>query len=64
MIARADKGNSLVILTTTQYDTKIQDFIQNNSFQITKRDPTNNFQSQVRKSINSKTLIPHDTKWR
>jgi hypothetical protein len=57
--------NSLVILPTTQYDTKIQDFIQNNSFQITKKDPTNNFQSQIRKSINnSKTLIPHDTKWR
>jgi hypothetical protein len=26
MIARADKGNSLLILPTTQYDTKIQDY--------------------------------------
>jgi len=36
MITRADKGNSLVILPTKQYDTKIQDFIQTNHFQTTK----------------------------
>jgi hypothetical protein len=64
MIARADKGNSIVILPTTQYD-KDSRLHSNNSFQITKKDPTNNFQSQVRKSINNnKTLIPQDTKWR
>jgi hypothetical protein len=65
MIAQADKGNSLVILPIQQYDSKIQDFIQANNFQDTTKDPTKNFQSQIRKAIsNSKTLIPRETKWK
>ena len=61
----ADKGISLVILPTIQYDSKISDFIRTNKFLVTARYPTNTFQSQVRKVINSsKTLIPPDTKWK
>ena len=64
-IARADKGNSLVILPIKQYDAKIQDFIKANKFQHTTKDPTKHFQTQIRNSINnSKTLIPHDSKWK
>jgi len=65
MIAQADKGNSLVILPVKQYDAKIQDFIKVNMFQHTTKDPTKHFQTQIRNSINnSKTLIPHDSKWK
>jgi hypothetical protein len=65
MIAHADKGNSLVILPTQQYESKIQDFIKANNFQTKTRDPTKNFQSHIRKTINnSKTLIPPETKWK
>jgi len=65
MIARADKSNSLVILDTEQYDTKVQNFIHSNKFETAPRDPTKNFQTQVRNTINnSKTLIPQDTRWK
>jgi hypothetical protein len=64
MIARTDKGNSLVILPIKQYDAKILDFINANKFQNTTKDPTRHFQTQVRNCINSKTLIPHDSKWK
>ena len=65
MIARADKGNSLVILPIRQYNTKIQNFIQANKFHTATKHPTKHFQSQVRNCINnSNTLIPQDTKWR
>jgi len=59
MITRADRGNSPVILPKIQYESKISDFIRTNKFLVTARDPTNTFQSKVRKVINSsKTLIP------
>jgi len=64
MITRADKGNSLVIIPTALYESKTDDFIQGNSFQISKANPTKSFQSQVRRVINNgKTLIPPDSKW-
>ena len=65
MITRADKGNSFVILSTSQYETKIEEFIQTNHFQTSVRDPTKSYQSQVRKVLNSsKTLIPPESKWK
>jgi len=65
MITRADKGNSLVILPTVHYETKIEQFIQSNSFLTSKTNPTKSFQTQVGKVINiSKALIPSDTKWK
>jgi len=51
VIARADKGNSIVILPKTQYQSKIQDFLHANNFHTTKTDPTKTFQTQVRKTI-------------
>ena len=65
MITRADKGNTLVVLPESQYETKIDEFIQAGNFQTTKNDPTKSFQTQVKKVINnSKTLIPPDSKWK
>jgi hypothetical protein len=63
MIARADKGNSIVVLPTAQYETKVEDFIQTNHFQTATKDPTKSFQTLVRKVVNnSNTLIPPDSK--
>jgi len=65
MITCADKGNSIVILPTLQYETKIQNFILNNNFRTATADPTNTFQTQIRQTIrDSKTLIPKDTRWK
>ena len=63
-IMSADKGNSLVIRPTQQYNTKVQAFI-NNNFQMSTPNPTKTFQNQIRKTTNcSTTLIPQDTKWK
>ena len=65
MITRADKGNTLVVLPESQYETKIEKFIQANNFQTTKNDPTKSFQTQVRNIVNNSiTLIPPDSKWK
>ena len=65
MITRADKGNSIVILPTQQYETKIQNFIHNNNFHTATTDPTNTFQNQIRQTIKESTsLIPKDSRWK
>jgi hypothetical protein len=65
MITCADKGSSLVILPTSQYETKIEEFTQMNHFETSANDHTKTYQSQVRKVLNnSKTLIPLDSKWK
>jgi len=65
MITRADKGKSLVILPTAHYENKIEQFIQSNNFLTSKTNPTEFFQTQVRKVINnSKALIPSEEKWK
>ena len=65
MIAREDKGNSIVILPTQQYESTIQDFLHGNNFITTTRDPTNTFQTEIKNTIKqSKTLSPSDSKWK
>jgi len=65
MITRADKGNSLVILPTEQYENKVEQFIQSNNFLTSKSNPTESFQTQVRKVVNNnKALILPDEKWK
>jgi hypothetical protein len=64
-ITRADKGNSLVILPTPQYESKIVKFLSDNSFRTIAPDPSNSFQTQVRNTVNqSMTLIPKDRRWK
>jgi len=61
----ADKGNSMVILHTHQYETKLQDFLRNNDFHTITTDPTPTFQTQIRAAIRqSLTLIPKEKKWK
>jgi len=65
MVTRADKGNTIVILPTYQYDTRLQDFIQNNDFHTKTTDPTKTFQTLIRTTIKqSPTLIAKDYRWK
>jgi hypothetical protein len=48
MVTQADKGNSIVILPTPQYESKSDKFLTDNNFRTTTTDPTNSFQTQVR----------------
>jgi hypothetical protein len=65
MITRADKRNSIVILPIQEYETKIRNFLNENNFQTFTANSTKTFQNQIRKTItHSKTLIPHDSKWK
>jgi len=61
MITRADKGNTVVILPTHQYETKLQDFIQNNNFHAKTTDSTKTFQTQVRTTIKQSPTPPKTT---
>jgi hypothetical protein len=64
-ITLADKGNSLVILPTQQYNPKIQNFIDSNDFPTSPTNPTQHFQKQIRNTINcNPSLIPKDHRWR
>jgi len=48
-----------------QYQLKIHNFITNNSFQITKTNPTKTYQNQIRKTINNSTqLIKLEHRWK
>jgi len=40
MIAKADKGNSVIILKITNSDNKITDFINSSDFTLLNADPT------------------------
>jgi len=65
LITHADKSNSIVILPTHQYETKLQDFIHNNDFHTRTIDSTPTFQTQIRATIRqSPTLIPKEYKWK
>jgi hypothetical protein len=64
-LTTADKGNTIVILPTTQYQDKIQDFITKNNFCISNMNPTKSYQKQIRKVINNSTkLINTNSKWK
>ena len=65
LITCADKGNSIVILSTHQYETKLQDFLRSSDFHTSTTDPTPAFQTQIRTAIRqSPTLIPKEHKWK
>jgi hypothetical protein len=65
VLTSADKGNTIVILPTIQYQNKIQDFIAGNNFHISNTDPTTSYQKQVRKTINnSTTMINKNSRWK
>jgi len=64
-VTKADKGNTIMILPTHHYETKLQDFIQNNDFHTKATGPTRIFQTQIRSTIKqSPTLIANDHRWK
>jgi hypothetical protein len=64
-LTSADKGNTIVILPTTQYQNKIQDFITENNFCTSNTDPTKSYQKQIRRTINNSTkMININSKWK
>ena len=40
MITKADKGQTLIVITKDAYESKIYNFLQDNKFIQTPRDPT------------------------
>ena len=65
MVTRTDKGNTIVMIPTHQYENKLQDFIQNNDFHTKGTDTTKTFQTQIRTTIQqSPTLIAKDCRWK
>jgi len=57
MVIGADKDNTMVMLPTHQYETKLQDFIQNNDFHTKTTDPTKTFQTQIRTTIKQSPIL-------
>ena len=65
MITQADNCNTIIILPTHQYETKIQNFILNNNFPTAITDPNNTFQTQIEQTLKeSTTLIPKGSRWK
>jgi hypothetical protein len=52
LILKADKGNSIVITYTDEYNSKVQQFIDSNNFTIMDKDPTTQFEKRIRTIIN------------
>ena len=64
-VTGADKGNTPVTLPTSQCETKLQDFTQNNEFHTKANNPTKSFQTQIRSTIKqSQTPIDKDHRWK
>lgn len=65
MITKADKGNSIIIIYTDEYDKKIYSFITDNKFTSTTQDITKKLQRNVRSTINEcSTIIPKEKRWK
>jgi hypothetical protein len=65
IVTSADKGNTILILPSTLYQEKIQNFIDKNNFRTFNTNPTKKFQKQFRKTINnSPKLINSIDKWK
>jgi hypothetical protein len=57
-ITKADKGKTLVILTEEEYQQKTMKFIQDNHFILINKDPTQQYQSNIKQTIKlCKTII-------
>jgi hypothetical protein len=64
IITKADKRNFIVILKKGEYNSKVLTFLTNKSFQAKPQDSTKRFQAEIRKDINSCTLIiPTGRRW-
>ena len=65
MITKADKGNSIIIIYTDEYDKKIYSFITDNKFTSTTQDITKKLQRNVRSTVNEcSSIIPKEKRWK
>lgn len=60
-ITKADKGNSIVIMTKNDYVSKTLDFINDNGYILLENDPTKRFLKQVRTSVNNSPSVIQKT---
>jgi hypothetical protein len=56
-ITKADKGNTIVITYLQEYHDKTRQFIIDNNFTQTQKDPTKTFQREIKKTLNHSNLI-------
>ena len=55
----------MIILYLHEYDTKVQNFIDSNKFDIESTDPTKKYQAEIRKNLNQcKQIIANNQKWK
>ena len=65
IVSKADKGNSIVILYSDEYQQKVNDFIAHGNFTVMDTDITNTVQKRLRETINGcKQVIPKNEKWK
>jgi hypothetical protein len=65
MVTKADKGNTLIIMSKDEYHLKIQDFITQNTFTKIRQNYTSVQQKEVKTGINTCRLtIRQKDKWR
>ena len=63
MITKADKGQTLIVITKDAYESKICDLLQDNNFVQISRGPTAFYTRETKKIINTrKLLIPDHSK--
>ena len=65
MITKADKGSSVIVMYSPEYNNKIDNFIDSNNFACLTTDITRKLQRDIRNTVNDcHSVIPKDDKWR
>ena len=65
VITKADKGKTLVIITEEEYQQKIMKFIHENNFTLINKDPTQQYQNNIKQTIKICTnIIQKEQKWK
>uniref|UniRef100_A0A8D8QQH8 Reverse transcriptase domain-containing protein n=1 Tax=Cacopsylla melanoneura TaxID=428564 RepID=A0A8D8QQH8_9HEMI len=63
-ITKADKNDSIVFFQTSEYDSKMRDFLSNNDAVLLPRDPTNKYQGDVKNVIKYSCLLTEKEKFK
>jgi hypothetical protein len=64
MMTKADKGNTIVVLYSNDYNKKVNNFIAENNFNLITSNITDRLQKEIRNAIRESTnLIPKDKRW-
>ena len=65
IVTHADKGKTIVIINTNEYDNKINQFLHDNNFHTLHKDPTNKYQKQIINIVqtSNKLIDKHNKKY-